>query len=129
MAELRTRSGLESTIIKLMDSKSIQYKYEPREELCKYEVRETRTYLPDVVIGDKIFELKGRMTLFDRKKMKLVVEQNPDKDITMVFQRDNPIRKGSKTKYSDWCNKNNIKWMMVTDFIELINKGGLDNGI
>lgn len=123
MAELKTRSGLESTIIKMMDSKFIQYKYEPREELCKYEVREIRTYLPDIVIGDKIFELKGRMTLFDRKKMKLVVEQNPDKDITMVFQRDNPIRKGSKTKYSDWCDKNNIKWMMVTDFIELINKG------
>lgn len=123
MTNRRTRSGLESTIIKLMDSNSIQYKYEPREELCKYEVRETRSYLPDIVIGDKIFELKGRFTLFDRKKMKLVVEQNPDKDITMVFQRDNPIRKGSKTKYSDWCNKNNIKWMMVTDFIELINKG------
>lgn len=123
MENKRTRSGLESMIIKLMDSKSIQYKYEPREELCKYRVEEVRTYLPDVVIGDKIFELKGRLTLFDRKKMKLVVEQNPDKDITIVLQKDNKIAKGSKTKYSDWLTKNNIKWMMVSDFIELINKG------
>jgi len=125
MAKLRTRSGLEATIVKLMDSKSIEYKYEPREHLCKYEVRESKSYLPDIVIGDKIFEIKGWFTLADRKKMKLVIEQNPDKDITMVFQRDNPIRKGSKTRYSDWCNKNNIKWMMVSDFIELINKGEL----
>lgn len=125
MENKRTRSGLESTIIKLMDSKSIQYKYEPRELKISYEVKEVRSYLPDVVIGDRYFELKGRFTLYDRKKMKLVVEQNPDKDITIILQKDNPIRKGSETKYSDWCNKNNIKWMMVTDFIELINKGEL----
>lgn len=125
MENKRTRSGLESTIIKLMDSKSIQYKYEPRELKISYEVKEVRSYLPDVVIGDRYFELKGRFTLYDRKKMKLIVEQYPDLDITMVLQKDNPIRKGSKTKYSDWCNKNNIKWMMVTDFIELINKGEL----
>lgn len=129
MENRRTRSGLESTIVKLMDSKSIQYKYEPRELKISYRVEETKTYLPDIVIGDRYFELKGRFTLFDRKKMKLITEQYPELDLTMVFQRDNPIRKGSKTRYSDWCDKNNIKWMMVSDFIELINKGGLDNGI
>lgn len=57
-----------------------------------------------------IIETKGKFTSQDRKKMKLVTEQYPWIDIRMLFQRDQPIRKGSKTLYSDWCRKNNIQF-------------------
>lgn len=40
--------------------------------------------------------------------MALVVEQNPDLDIRMLFMRDNKIAKNSKTRYSDWCKKRGI---------------------
>jgi hypothetical protein len=53
-------------------------------------------------------ESKGNFTAADRKKMKLVVEQNPGLDIRMLFQRDNKLQRNSKTKYSDWCRKNGI---------------------
>lgn len=73
-------------------------------------------YLPDFVRGKLIYELKGRFTASDRKKMKLLVEQHPEFDFVMVFQNPNiKINKGSKTSYADWCNKNNIKWMSAQD--------------
>jgi hypothetical protein len=42
--------------------------------------------------------------------MAAVIEQNPDLDIRMLFMRNNPITKTSKTKYSDWCDKRGIKY-------------------
>ena len=63
------------------------------------------------MIGSKmIIEAKGKFTSQDRKKMKLVTEQYPNLDIRLLFQRDQPINKGSKTYYSDWCHKNNIQF-------------------
>ena len=60
---------------------------------------------------DTYYELKGRWTAADRKKMKLVVQQHPDKNIVMVFQDPKkPIAKGSKTTYAQWADKNGIKW-------------------
>lgn len=42
--------------------------------------------------------------------MALVIEQHPDLDIRLLFMRDNPIYKGSKTKYSTWCKERGIKF-------------------
>ena len=43
--------------------------------------------------------------------MLLVIKQHPDLDIRMVFQRHtNKLFKGSRTTYSEWCEKHNIKW-------------------
>jgi len=42
--------------------------------------------------------------------MALVIEQNPDKDIRLLFMRNNKISKVSNTKYSDWCDKRSIKY-------------------
>ncbi|GAF70452.1 unnamed protein product, partial [marine sediment metagenome] len=52
-------------------------------------------------------EYKGVLDLATRKKMILVRDQHPDKDIRFVFQRGmNKIRKGSKTTYMMWAAKN-----------------------
>lgn len=91
------------------------FKYEPFK--IDYSIPITQhKYTPDFVLGNLIYELKGRFTASDRKKMKLLVEQHPEFNFVMVFQ--NPevkINKGSKTTYANWCEKNNIKWMSYKD--------------
>lgn len=87
------------------------FKYEPLK--LDYAVPETEhKYTPDFVKGKLIYELKGRFTAQDRKKMKLLVEQHPEFKFVMVFQNPNiKINKNSKTTYAIWCEKNNIEWM------------------
>lgn len=51
------------------------------------------------------------ITAADRKKMLAVKAAHPDYTITIVFQNPTiPINKGSKTTYSDWCEKHRIAW-------------------
>lgn len=91
------------------------FKYEPFN--IDYTIPETKhKYKPDFVRGKLIYELKGRWTAQDRKKMKLLVEQHPEFTFVMVFQNPNiKINKRSKTTYADWCEKNNIKWISYKD--------------
>lgn len=108
---VKRRSGFEDKIEAQLKKAKVKYGYES--ERIKYKVPEREaTYIPDFVLrgGDLIIECKGRFTSHDRKKMALVIEANPTLDIRMVFMRDNYLRKGSKTKYSDWANKNNVKY-------------------
>lgn len=85
--------------------------YEPYK--IEYKIPESNHfYTPDFVRGKLIYELKGRFTAIDRKKMKLLVEQHPEFDFVMVFQNPNiKINKNSKTTYAMWCEKNNIEWI------------------
>lgn len=41
--------------------------------------------------------------------MSLVIEQNPDLDIRLLFMLNNTLTKQSKTTYTDWCEKRSIK--------------------
>lgn len=110
------RSGYELRIRKWLDSKaSIRYGYEDRR--LNYIIPESKhKYTPDFSIysttGEFIFavEAKGKFSSEDRKKMLAVREANPEIDLRMLFQRDQAIRKGSKTKYSDWATKHNFKF-------------------
>ena len=72
-----------------------------------YSIDETRVYLPDFRLANGIIvECKGRLTSADRKKMKLVKMQHPDKDIRLLFQFNNKLNPRSKTRYTDWAEKN-----------------------
>lgn len=85
--------------------------YEPFK--IEYTIPETKhKYTPDFVRGNLIYELKGKFTAADRKKMKLLVERHPEFTFIMVFQNPNvKLRKGSPTTYAMWCEKNNIEWI------------------
>lgn len=37
--------------------------------------------------------------------METVKKQHPELDIRFVFQKNNPLRKGSKLRYTDWAEK------------------------
>ena len=103
------RSGLEKRTAEYLDSKKVSYEYET--EFIEYESPATKhKYVPDFILANGIYlECKGRFDAAGRKKMGLVVEQNPDLDIRILFMRDNTISKNSKTTYTDWCKKRNIK--------------------
>jgi len=109
------RSGLEKRLATFLDSKGQEYTYE--EDKLTYIVPEKKhTYLPDFKLSNGIYiEAKGKWDSASRTKMALVIEQNPDKDIRMLFQRDNTISKTSKTRYSDWCEKRGIKYHVSSD--------------
>jgi hypothetical protein len=68
------------------------------------------TYTPDFVLdfadGRRIYiETKGYFDYAAQVKMAAIKKQHLDKDIRIVFQKDNPIRKRSKSRYSDWATK------------------------
>lgn len=118
----RFRSNYEKVVCNKLDEQNVPFQYETLN--LHYEVSEQRKYTPDVILPNGIIlELKGRFSTADRKKMLLVISQHPDKDIRMVFQRHtNKLFKGSKTTYSEWCDKNNIKWADKVVPIEWINE-------
>lgn len=109
------RSGLEDKFIKELEQYGIKPMYESRE--FKYTVPETvHKYTPDFPVSPHIIiETKGRFDVDDRKKMLLVKEQYPDIEFRMVFYNANQrIKKGSKTTYAMWCDKNGFKWAHKT---------------
>lgn len=100
------RSGLEDRISEQLNSLSVPFEYEKLK--IEYEVNEVRKYTPDFELPNGIIvESKGRFVLEDRKKHLLVQKQRPDLDIRFVFSNSrSKIRKGSKTTYGMWCDKN-----------------------
>tara|TARA_R100000781_G_scaffold58030_1_gene37431 strand:- start:145 stop:495 length:351 start_codon:yes stop_codon:yes gene_type:complete len=102
------RSQLEEKVSDLLCELGIDYEYEPTK--VPYEIQ--HHYSPDFLLPNGIYlETKGYWDSADRRKMKAVVEQNPDLDIRMVFQAPfNTISKKSKTTYAKWCEKHKIPW-------------------
>lgn len=102
------RSGFEQQFA----AKFPDYQYEP--DRFPYTIQETRNYTPDFVGPDGTwYELKGRFTASDRKKMKLIKEQYPQQRIVLVFQ--NPRVKLTKAKrsrwYCEWADQNGFEWI------------------
>ncbi len=122
MKDYNYRSGLERRIAKDLHDKGIAFEYE--EQKIKYLLSETRSYLPDFILPNGIIiEAKGRFKPEDRKKHLLIKEQHPELDIRFVFSNPNDkIRKGSKTSYSDWCDKNGFRYAKGSIPKEWINE-------
>lgn len=108
------RNPKEEAVAEYLKSKEIEFTYESLK--VNYTVPESKhTYTPDFILyNGVIIEYKGFFDLDDRKKHLLVQAQRPDLDIRFIFERDSPIRTGSKTRYSTWCEKNNFKYSIKT---------------
>lgn len=102
------RSGYERNIASNLRRRKVDFKYEP----CKLCYTTDHTYTPDFQLDNGIFvEAKGYLRPTDRSKMIAVRDQNPDKDIRFLFANaENPIKKGSKTTYGMWAEKNGFKY-------------------
>lgn len=112
---LTLRSGLEKKTAQYLDSKKVEYGYES--EKLKYIVpAKQHSYTPDFILPNGVIvEVKGRFDAASRTKMIHVIEQNPDRDIRLLFSVDNKINKSSKTRYSDWCSRRNIVYCISAD--------------
>lgn len=112
------RSMFELDTSKVLRSLHRKCKFSWTYETVKIEYTKPSTdhwYTPDFVIERKdgsvwYLETKGIFDAADRKKHSLIKEQQPDLDIRIFFMRDQAIRKGSKTRYSDWCRKLQIPY-------------------
>ena len=102
------RSGLEERVADLLVELGVKYEYESTK--VPYVIQ--HNYTPDFILPNGIWlECKGYWDSADRKKIKSVIQQNPDVDLRMVFQAPyNTISKKSKTTYAAWCDRQGIKW-------------------
>lgn len=92
-----------------MKKRKIPYEYETL--TLEYQ-HEPQKYTPDFILPNGvIIEYKGKMTNETRKKLLSIKRCNPDARICLVFEKpNNKIRKGSKTTYWQWAEKNGFPW-------------------
>ena len=120
------RSKLEEKFAAFLTGKKIPFKYEDgkityyvkvRGGACNdcgsKEVLKKRYYVPDFRVGAIVLETKGRLTSAERTKF--IALQSVHPNMVLIFQRDNPIRKGSVTKYSDWAKEQGIQYHVGVD--------------
>lgn len=111
--ETGLRSGYERRVKDSLESAGIEHTYE--EDCLPYTLPETiHKYTPDfklILPGNKVMyvESKGIFSAKDRKKMLLVIQQHPDKDIRLLFMENNKLNRASKTRYTDWCEQKGIR--------------------
>lgn len=109
----RYKSGLEERVADYLTQLGIPFRYEPF-KISYIQPEITRSYCPDFVpenCDNFIIEVKGRLTASDRKKYEHFRKSNPEITIVFLFERaTEKIRKGSKTTYADWAEKNGFEW-------------------
>lgn len=104
------RSGFEQRVASQAKKDGLQFEYEPSDAKIAWQPKPSK-YLPDIVLSNGIIvEIKGRFTRSDRAKHRMIKEQHPELDIRFVFQRDNAIYRGSKTRYSTWCDQRGFRY-------------------
>jgi hypothetical protein len=87
----------------------IEFEYETVR--LPYTITKYKKYTPDFIFPNGLhLEAKGRFTAESRDKMLAVKEAHPHINLRILFQRDQPIRKGSKTLYSMWAVKNGFPY-------------------
>lgn len=108
---IKVKSKLEKRVADDLTERGIKYLYE--KDKVPYVIPESKhVYTPDFKLPHRKWKLetKGRLDYSERSKLLHIKASNPDLDLRLVFQRDNVIRKGSKTKYSDWATQHGFKW-------------------
>lgn len=109
-AASKFNSKFEESIATSLEEAGVTYEYE-RDTIVYVQPAQTRKYTPDFFLPNGIIiETKGKWTVEDRKKMVLVMEQNPELDIRMLFQFDNKLNRNAKRRYSQWCERRGIKY-------------------
>lgn len=104
------RSGLEKNIAAVLKDCQKKVRYEALK--IEWEDLRYRTYTPDFVLDNGIIiESKGIFDSEDRRKHLEIQKQHPELDIRFVFSNaKGKLYKGAKSRYFEWCDKNNILW-------------------
>lgn len=118
------RSGYERELAKQMppgtkfESETIEWHDYPVGHKCddcgSKRVYKVRKYTPDFVLPDgRLLETKGNFTTENRKKHRQIKKQHPDLPLVMIFMSDNKISPKSNTRYSEWCEKYGIDYLVI----------------
>lgn len=105
------KSRFEKKVADELSNQNVKWVYE--KDKVPYTVPSSdHVYTPDFKLRGRswVLECKGVLDLETRKKMLCVKASNPDLDVRLLFQRDNPLRKGSKTTYGMWATANGFRW-------------------
>lgn len=118
------RSRFEYNIAMTLWNKGIKFEYEREsweyhadvyQGMCAdcggNKVISMRKYTPDFFLPNGlVVEAKGRLDPPTRTQLLAVMESNPDKELVLLFAKDNWMTKAHKNRYSDWCEKHNIDY-------------------
>ncbi len=113
MSKNKYKSKFESNVAASFRKHKVKFAYETRKFPFVQPAKE-RTYTPDFELPETglFVECKGKLTKEERDKLLWVRETYPELPFVLLFMRArNYIRKGSKTKYSDWCNEHKFNWL------------------
>lgn len=118
------RSGFEAQVYIALKEEGIEFDYEKesyeiwlpekanRWRCCECDhnrVEKRAVYTPDFWLSNGIvLETKGRFTALDRKKALAMQAQWPEIDYRLVFMRDNTLTRSSRTRYTEWSDKQGI---------------------
>ncbi len=108
--EVETAKTLYKALTRL--KKNFKFDYEH----CPFEYTlNSRQYWPDFQVvredGSCVFiEVKGYLDRDAQRKMLAVKECHPKETFVFLFSKNNPIRKGAKMRYSDWCEKHGFDY-------------------
>ena len=102
------RSGLELEAATFLETRQKIVSYEKLK--IEWEDLKYRTYTPDFELDNGIIiETKGLFSAGDRRKHIEIQKQHPKLDIRFVFSNANSkLYKGAKSRYCDWCEKNDF---------------------
>lgn len=123
---MKYRSGYEDKVAAYLDSLGIEYKYEDysfqyyskvNKSVCgecgSHNIFKERWYTPDFFLANgNIIEAKGYFKGVHRKTILDFLDGSDEvtrDNYYILFQRDNKYANAGN-KYSDWCEKNNIKY-------------------
>lgn len=122
------RSGLEDMVEQLLMKSKVQFEYETtilrytQPAVVRKYTPDFRLVLPDLKSQELFLEVKGYLKLADRKKLSLVIKQNPEIVLCLIFGRaSNRLSKKSKTTYGEWATKAGIPWIDMAS----LKKSGL----
>lgn len=105
------RSRFEDNCEQIFKDLKLEYTYEPE----SWPYTWTATYTPDWKFGNIYVETKGKLDYEQRKKLKCIKASNPSRDLRVMLMKDQPIRAGSTTFYSDWLEKEGFIWSVYPD--------------
>jgi len=104
------RSDYELHVAKNLAERGVKFEYELHK--LSY-VPKPKTYTPDFYLPNQniYVEAKGFFSPADRQKMLLVISQNSELDIRLLFLRaSNKLNRSSSTTYGSWCDRHGILW-------------------
>lgn len=124
------KNALEIAVAHALEDKGIEYQYETEK------ITYNRTYIPDFIVNDTIFEVKGEANRSELAKIQAVVNGLPYEDIDIkrfvlvvqvkyttltdnwhIWRYDNKSLSGSTLSNIQlclWCEKNHIEYVPIT---------------